>query len=173
MTVVPGRDAARRPSGRRRQCGSISRPAFGPGRLCDAERLRRHLPSEPIGNRVGFWTIAHTSSARDPLGTSISAAPLPAALGRQRVNISGYPGDRCFVTAASAGRRLCHQWRARDRAVVEQGGMLHYLNDTFGGHSGSQSGVITPSRISATMDRPTIVASQSSERAKERTGSVD
>jgi V8-like Glu-specific endopeptidase len=138
MTVIPGRDAGRRPFG----TAHALRFNFARGYRDRRDNVTPRdyaviYLREPIGNRVGFWTIAHTSSPRDPLGTSISAAPLPSPLGRQRVNLSGYPGDRCFVTAASAGRRLCHQWRAKDRAVVEQAGMLHYLNDTFGGHSGS------------------------------------
>lgn len=138
MTVIPGRDAARRPFGTAQALqfnfasGFRNRDDHVTPRDYAAIYLR-----EPIGNRVGFWTIAHTSSPRDPLGTSISAAPLPSALGRQRVNLSGYPDDRCFVSAASSPQKLCHQWRAKDRAVVEQNGMLHYLNDTFGGHSGS------------------------------------
>jgi V8-like Glu-specific endopeptidase len=137
MIVIPGRDAARTPFGTAQAVrfnfarGFRGREDFVTPRDYAAIYLR-----EPIGNRVGFWSIAHRSTPFDPLGTSISAAPLPAPLGRQRVNLSGYPGDKCF-NGGTPPRRLCPQFRAKNRAVVLQGGMLHYLNDTFGGHSGS------------------------------------
>ena len=137
MAVIPGRDAARRPFGTARvQSFGFAAGFRGPADFVTPRDYGVAYLRDPIGLRTGHWTIAHTSSPVDPLGTSISAAPLPAPLGQLRVNLSGYPDDKCFNTGTPP-RRLCHQWRAYDRAVVERGGMLHYLNDTFGGHSGS------------------------------------
>jgi V8-like Glu-specific endopeptidase len=137
MTVIPGRDAAARPFGTSHAMRfNFARGFRGPQDFVTPRDYAAIYLREPIGNRVGFWTVAHRSSPSDPLGTSISAAPLPVPLGRLRVNLSGYPDDKCFNRGTPA-RRLCHQWRAYNRAVVLQGGMLHYLNDTFGGHSGS------------------------------------
>src|SRR3712207_2285292 len=137
MTVLPGRN------GLRITIGAARAPRFnftagftGPSDFVTPRDYACIYLREPIGNRVGFCTIAHTRRPFDPLGTSISAAPLPAPLGRQRVNISGYPGDKCF-NAGTPPRRVCRQWRATNTAVREQGGMIHYLDDTMPGPSGS------------------------------------
>jgi V8-like Glu-specific endopeptidase len=137
MTVIPGRDGLRFPFGTAQAVAFNFATGFNGA--ADEATPRDYAAiylREPVGNRVGFWTIAHTRKPFDPLGTSISAAPLPAPLGRLKVNLSGYPGDKCF-NAGKPPRRVCRQWRATNTAVVEQGGMIHYLNDTFGGHSGS------------------------------------
>ncbi len=94
---------------------------------------------EPIGRTVGYWTMAYSRSATDPVGRSVSARPLPLAAGKLNVNLSGYPADKCVTLAGPPPRKVCgtQQWRAYNRTVRLAGGMLHYLNDTFPGHSGS------------------------------------
>lgn len=147
MTVIPGRDALRRPFGTARALRfNFARGFRGAQDEVTPRDYAVIYLREPIGNRVGFWSIAHRSTPFDPLGTSISAAPLPAPLGRQRVNLSGYPADKCF-NAGTPPQSVCQQWRAKNRAVVLQGGMLHYLNDTFGGHSGSPVWVKRPASL--------------------------
>lgn len=137
MTVVPGRDGLNFPFGTAHAVGFNFATGFnGPADEATPRDYACIYLREPIGNRVGFWTIAHTRRPFDPLGTSISAAPLPAPLGRIKVNVSGYPGDKCF-NAGTPPRRVCRQWRATNTAVREQGGMIHYLDDTMPGHSGS------------------------------------
>jgi V8-like Glu-specific endopeptidase/outer membrane protein OmpA-like peptidoglycan-associated protein len=145
MTVVPGRNGIQRPF------GTANAQKFGFAQnFKDANDFVTPNDyaviylSQPIGNTVGHWSIAHTSSPTDPLGTSISGAPLPT--GQQRVNISGYPADKCFVTG-NPPQRVCQQWRARNRLRVVQGGMMHYLNDTFGGHSGSPVWIKRPASL--------------------------
>jgi len=141
MVVIPGRNADRR-RGDFRPFGTARavRFRFAPGYRGRRDNVTRNdyavaYLRQPIGNVAGHWTIAHTSSPRDPLGTSISAAPLPTPLGVQRVNLSGYPGDKGF-DFGTPPQHLRQQWRAYNRAVRERNGMIHYLNDTKGGHSG-------------------------------------
>ena len=142
LVAIPGRDADRargdiRPFGTANAAGP---PRFAPGYTSPAGDVTPRdyavfYLRQPLGNTVGHWTVAHRSSPNDPLGTSISGAPLPLPPNSLRVNLSGYPGDKGF-TFGNPPQALRQQWRAYDRAVREQGGMLHYLNDTFGGHSG-------------------------------------
>lgn len=141
MIAIPGRNADRR-RGDFRPFGTAQGAAFrfAPGYRGPADDVTPRdygvvYLSQPIGNLVGHWTIAHTSSARDPLGTSISGAPLPRPPRALKVNLSGYPGDKGF-NFGTPPQPLRQQWRAKNRAVRELNGMLHYRNDTFGGHSG-------------------------------------
>jgi glutamyl endopeptidase len=133
MRVIPGRNgtleplpatqatAFRLPSG----FGSVSPTDYGIIHLRD-----------PIGSRVGYWSRAYSRRPVDSTGTSISAAGLPLAAGVLQVNIAGYPGDKCMLTGR---RRVCgtRMYRAYDRTARLRGGILHYVNDTFGGMSGS------------------------------------
>ena len=140
LVAIPGRNADRvrgdiRPFGIANAAGP---PRLAPGftRAVTPQDYGVFYLRQPIGNTVGYWTIAHRSSPIDPIGTSISGAPLPLPPGNLRVNLSGYPGDKGFAFG-NPPRQLRQQWRAYDRAVQETpAGMLHYLNDTFGGHSG-------------------------------------
>jgi V8-like Glu-specific endopeptidase len=134
MTVVPGRNGIQRPFGTAR----AQRFAFAQGfrNASDFVTPRDYAViylADPIGTAVGHWSIAHTSSRIDPLGTSISAAPVPNG---QRVNLSGYPGDKCSIRG-NPPQRVCEQWRARNVLRAVQAGMMHYLNDSARGHSGS------------------------------------
>lgn len=111
----------------------------------------------PIGYRLGYWTLGYNRFNRDPVGTSISADPMPMRGGRMQVQVSGYPADkpnpgfgcvdptqpqnRCRHSRLSDPRRqrVCgtQQFRAADRLVSSQNGILEYLDDTCPGHSGS------------------------------------
>lgn len=130
LFVVPGRNGLSEPFGRA-QAQSVSfAPGFAAGTATDYGVIQL---STPIGNSVGFWGIAFRRGAGDTTGTSISADPLPLKEGTLQVNLSGYPADKCLPT----GQCGTQQWRAFDRTVKSEAGQLHYLNDTFGGHSGS------------------------------------
>ena len=135
VTVIPGRNGVRRPFGTARAL----RFAFSQGFQGNPDRVTRRdyaviYLTQPIGNTVGHWSIAHTSSRIDPLGTSFSAAPVANG---QQINLSGYPGDKVFMLP-NPPRRVAQQWRARNvLRAIDQNGLMHYLNDTFGGHSGS------------------------------------
>ena len=136
MRVTPGRNGAAQPFGMAQAVRFRFPAGFrGQADYTSPKDYAAIYLREPIGARVGYWTIAHTRSALDPRGTSISAAPLPMRVSALPINLSGYPADKCV----RRGARLinCEQWRAFNSAVREQGGMLHYLNDTKPGHSGS------------------------------------
>lgn len=141
MVVIPGRNADRR-RGDIRPFGTAQALSFhfAPGYRGRRDNVTRNdyavvYLQTPIGRTVGHWTVAHTSSPRDPLGTSISAAPLPMPLGHLKVNLSGYPRDKGF-DFGTPPQPLRQQWRAYNRAMLQRDGMLHYLNDTGRGQSG-------------------------------------
>ena len=135
ITVVPGRNGTQRPFSTARAV----RFAFAQGFTGRADFVRARdyaviYLDRPIGNTVGHWSIAHTSSRIDPIGTSISGAPVPNG---QQLHISGYPSDKVRIIG-NPPQRFLQQWRARNvLRTIDQRGMMHYLNDTFGGQSGS------------------------------------
>jgi glutamyl endopeptidase len=135
IRVIPGRNGTLEPLPATQGVTAQLAPGFRPATATDYGVI--HL-RDPVGNAVGFWSIEHRSTAIDPIGTSISAAPLPLRAGVLKVNLSGYPADKC-ITTGSPATQLCgaQQWRAFDRTVSSTGGILEYLDDTFGGHSGS------------------------------------
>jgi glutamyl endopeptidase len=155
MRVIPGRNGLLEPL-----------PATQAAKFILALGYRESSPTDygiihlrhPVGNSIGYWSRAYSRAAGDTIGTSISANPLPLPAGTLKVNVSGYPADkpsdsrfgcrdltrprqRCFHSVLSDSRRqrVCGtcQYRAYDRTVSLSGGMLHYLNDTCPGHSGS------------------------------------
>jgi V8-like Glu-specific endopeptidase len=155
MRVIPGRNGALEPL-----------PATGAAAFRLARAFAATTPTDygvvhlrnPIGIRIGYWSVAHRLGHGDTIGTSISANPLPVDAGKLRVNLSGYPADKpgatrfvCTDPAQPQKRckhslignprrsRLCgtEQWRAYDRTVVSKGGILEYLDDSCPGHSGS------------------------------------
>ena len=152
MRVIPGRNGSLEPLPATTAAAFQLAPGFAATTPTDYGVI--HLRN-PIGIRVGYWSIAHRLSGGDSIGTSISALPLPSKL---RVNLSGYPADkpsgagpgcidpkqpknRCFHSLIGSAKRsrLCgtEQWRAYDRSVVSRGAILEYLDDTCPGHSGS------------------------------------
>lgn len=153
MRVVPGRNGALEPLPATQAVGFHVFPGYRAASPTDLALVRL---ANPVGRRVGFWRADRLPSARDPLGTSMSAT-LPQPAGTVRVNVSGYPGDlprdprlrcrvpgrgACEASSVSQGRDRTRcgteQWRSFDRTSnLSVPGMLLYLDDTCPGHSGS------------------------------------
>jgi glutamyl endopeptidase len=152
VRVIPGRNGAHEPLPATRANSLIPFPGFLPGTRTDIGIIRLQ---NPVGRSVGFWTARRTRTRTDPVGTSISGGLLPMTAGRLPVNVSGYPADlpadpklgcrlpgggACASSACGPGRDVecgTQQYRSFDRTVSESAGLLRYLNDTCGGHSGS------------------------------------
>lgn len=135
MRIIPGRNGTLEPLPATLAAAFRIAPAYRAVTSTDYGII--HL-RDPIGSNVGFWSRTYQRRAGDESGTSISAGPLPLRAGVLRVNLSGYPGDKS-ITIGRPPRRIIgtQQFRAYDRSVQLRDGMLHYLNDTFPGHSGS------------------------------------
>lgn len=156
MRVIPGRSGTLEPLPATQAVRFILAPSFSGSSATDYGII--HL-ADPIGERVGYWRLKPLRSLGDPVGTSIlSSGSLPLPAGKIQVNLSGYPADmpsgqqyfcrdpqrplnRCRHSLLGDKRRsaLCgtYQYRAYDLTVRLAGGILHYLNDTCPGHSGS------------------------------------
>lgn len=140
MRVIPGRNGTLEPLPATQAAQFFLAPGYSEVSPTDYGIIRLH---DPIGNLVGYWSRTYRRTQQDPIGTSISAAPLPLQAGVLRLNISGYPSDkpsdRSWGCRGSNPNRICgtYQYRAYERTVRSKDGMLHYLNDTFPGHSGS------------------------------------
>lgn len=155
MRVIPGRNGTLEPLPATQATRFIVPRNYAPASPNDYGIIQLR---DPIGNSVGYWSRTHSRSPGDSVGTSISARPLPLRAGVLRVNLSGYPSDkpsskkfgcrdlkrprrRCYHTSLSDPRRqrICGtlQYRTFNRTVRLRRGMLHYLNDTCPGHSGS------------------------------------
>lgn len=155
MRVIPGRNGTLEPLPATQAARFIVPNNYAPVSPTDYGIIRLQ---DPIGKSVGYWSRTHSRSSGDSVGTSISARPLPLRAGVLKVNLSGYPADkpstkssgcrdlkrprsRCYHSLITDPRRqrVCGtlQYRAFNRTVRLQGGMLHYLNDTCPGQSGS------------------------------------
>ncbi len=156
MRVIPGRNGTLEPLPATQATRFILPVGFASSSPTDYGII--HL-ADPIGNQVGYWSRTYTRWPHDATGMSILASgTLPLPTGQLQVNLSGYPADkpgdaryfcrdplrpenRCRHSLLSDPRRspLCgtQQFRAYDLTVTLQGGVLHYLNDTCPGHSGS------------------------------------
>lgn len=156
MRVIPGRNGTLEPLPATQAVRFILAPGFSGSSATDYGII--HL-ADPIGEKVGYWTLGTHRNPGDPVGTSIlSSGSLPLPAGKIKVNLSGYPADmpsgqqyfcrdpqrplnRCRHSLLGDKRRsaLCgtYQYRAYDLTVRLAGGILHYLNDTCPGHSGS------------------------------------
>ena len=155
MRVIPGRDGTLEPLPATRALSLQVAPGFSPATPTDYGVIQL---KDPIGIKIGYWSLAHRLGHADSIGTSISARPLPLTAGKLKVNVSGYPadkpgdprfgcidprqpGNRCSHSLIGNAKRslLCgsEQWRAFDRFVSSKGGILEYLDDTCPGHSGS------------------------------------
>lgn len=123
-----------------------------PGRDLGIIQLRHNL-----GTTLTHWNIDHATTRLDPIGSSISARPLPVSIGTLRINVSGYPGDMpsnrrdgcrqpggrpCNLTRIGDPRRTrtcgSFQYMSYDRTVRvnARDNRLYYLNDTCNGQSG-------------------------------------
>ena len=145
LSVVPGRNGLQRPFGTARAVRfSFATGYRGPQDDVTARDYGVVYLAQPIGNIVGHWSIAHTSSRVDPLGTSISDTPVNNG---QQLIISGYPADKVF-RAGNPRQNVVQQWRSNNiLSTVDEFGMMHYLNDTFGGHSGSPVWIERPASL--------------------------
>lgn len=145
VTIVPARNGIGRPFGTFRAL----RFNFARGyRDARDNRTNRDYAvvylDRPVGNNVGHWTIAHTSSRVDPLGTSFSSAALNIG---QALHLSGYPSDKIFTTG-NPPQRVVQQWHTQNLLeTLDQFGIMHYLNDTFRGQSGSPVWVERPASL--------------------------
>jgi len=133
MRVIPGRNGTGEPFGSARGTKFVTFPG--------ADIAIVHLDA-PLGASVGYWSRLHSLHKDDPIGTSI-AARLPLPAGMLKINLSGYPGDlpagKKFDCLGPGRHALCgkFQYRAYDATVRRAGRMLHHLDDTYRGHSGS------------------------------------
>jgi V8-like Glu-specific endopeptidase len=155
MRIIPGRNGTLEPLPATRAASFQIAAGFVPSTPTDYGVVQLR---DPIGIRIGYWSLRHRLGTGDAIGTSISAAPLPQNVGKLLVNLSGYPADkpsaarfgcidrtqprnRCFHSALTNAHRTrtcgTEQWRAYDRSVQERAGILEYLDDTCPGHSGS------------------------------------
>ena len=153
MRVVPGRFGSQEPFASSPVVAAQIAPGFVATTPTDYAVLYLR---NPLGSRFGFWTEGYRRAPGDSLGTSMAPVPPVPPGSRLLVHVSGYPADkpngsgcthpaqpqrRCFHSPlGSPGRsRLCGSFpfRAQDRFVAASGGMLHYLDDTCPGHSGS------------------------------------
>lgn len=155
MRIIPGRNGTLEPLPATRAASFQIAAGFVPSTPTDYGVVQLR---DPIGIRIGFWSLRHRLGNGDAIGTSISAGALPQNVGKLLVNLSGYPADkpdaarfgcidraqprkRCFHSALSNVHRTrtcgTEQWRAFDRSVRERAGILEYLDDTCPGHSGS------------------------------------
>jgi glutamyl endopeptidase len=137
IVVTPARSGGTAPFGSTRGSSSLLWfPTFDRARdggtARDIGLLRLQAP---IGRRSGVWTLAHSRSSVDPIGRSIDGR-LPQAAGVLRVNLSGYPGDKCG-TPTSPPPCGTTQWRTYNATVRATRELLQYVNDTKRGHSGS------------------------------------
>ncbi len=127
LQITPARDGFNPPAfGTTRASRLIPNPVY-------VHRLHRNSRQDfalirlrdALGNAAGWWG-QRPRPAFDSRGTTISDR-LPLRAGVLKVNLSGYPVDK--------GART--QWRSWNRTLRLRDGLLHYLNDTWPGHSGS------------------------------------
>lgn len=138
MRVIPGRNGSSEPLPATLATGFLAAPG-NRGSIDDVtpRDIALIYLRDPLGTSVGHWTAAYRKTRIDSTGTSMSASIiLPART--LKVNISGYPGDKCITFGRPPAPRCgTQQWRSFDETVQLRDGMYHYRNDTFGGHSGS------------------------------------
>lgn len=124
MAVMPGRNGAIKPYGTARAAKFIPFTAKPGAPSTDIGIIQL---TTPIGNTAGYWTRSWANSKVDPIGRSILGGNLPMPAGSLPVNLSGYPADKPRGTP----------YRSYNATVKLSSGVLSYVNDTFGGHSGS------------------------------------
>ena len=150
VEVFPGRNgiksgAAARPFGSSVCVRLVPAPGFIPG-TNEASPVDYGVAvlSQPIGNRVGWWTPDFFRWPGDPVGTSIRQSTGAFTASGLSVTVAGYPGDLpsaakhdgCFDPAID--RTATVQYMDINSAVrVTPTGILEYRNDTAGGMSGS------------------------------------
>lgn len=127
IRIIPGRNDGSEPFGSTTAQKIIPASGYRASLATSAKDYAIIHLKDPIGHKVGFWSFGHKKRSFDPTGTSILPGGLPLRAGVLKVNLSGYPGDK-------GGKK---QYWTYNRTVLKKSGVLHYLNDTRAGHSGS------------------------------------
>jgi glutamyl endopeptidase len=78
MRVIPGRNGTLEPLPATQAAQFFVAPGYSEVSSTDYGIIRLR---DPIGNLVGYWSRTYRRTQQDPLGTSISAAPLPLQAG--------------------------------------------------------------------------------------------
>jgi V8-like Glu-specific endopeptidase len=128
IRVIPGRNGNQEPFGSAKAVKLIASVGYHKGKSSTAADYGIIHLDKPIGSRSGYWRFNHFTTSFDTIGNSIlkvGKLPLPAS--QIKVNLSGYPTDK--------GGTM--QYSSYDQLEKIKDGMLHYVNDTFKGHSGS------------------------------------
>jgi V8-like Glu-specific endopeptidase len=155
IEVTPGRrGGAKPPFGSTMAAGT--QPASGYVE-CSATDYGVVILRDPIGNRTGWWTFddhtwtGQTVGQRVMRPTPARGGSLPAGL---NVHVAGYPADLpapkhlggrpdpCFRRGTRKGSVQYHD--SNTPVAINPRGILEYLNDTFGGMSGSPVWVEPP-----------------------------
>jgi glutamyl endopeptidase len=124
MRVIPGQNRTLEPLPATHAVRFIPAPGFQA--LSQTDYGIIHL-ADPIGAKVGFWTLETHQTKEDRVGTSIlPSGSLPMPAGQLKVNVCGYPGDKPNEQQCNYGL-----------TVRVTKGLLLYLNDTYDGQSGS------------------------------------
>ena len=127
IRVIPGRNGSLQPLSASRAVKLVASPGYNKSKgASKADYGIIHL-NDPIGNNIGYWSLKYRKTKADTLGTSTLSGNLPVAPGKLFVNLCGYPTDK-------SGQQ---QYSSYGKTVLNKDGMLHYLNDTYFGHSGS------------------------------------
>jgi len=132
MRVIPGRNGKEEDLGTSAVADFMPMPGYDDVSPTDVGIIQL---KERLGDKIGWWTAAHSQRKGDPHGTSFLTGALPVPAGSLKVNLCGYPGDK--PPGATAKTRGTVQYLAYDETVRKKDGMLYYENDTYHGHSGS------------------------------------
>ncbi len=158
--VIPGRKGSVEPLPVSMVTKIIPAPGYNKFKTATSSDYAIVHLADRIGDDIGYWSYNHRPQKDDPVGTSILKGRLPVSPGKLKINLAGYPANRpsgssygcvsssrpkrrCRHTLASNPKRsrLCGTymyWSYHSTVRQEpSGGMLHYLNDTCPGHSGS------------------------------------
>lgn len=137
IRLVPGRNVNSEPLPSSEAVKLIPFPSYNNSKVATKNDIGIvHLRND-IGIRIGYWNMQHKTWPEDPRGVSMNSGALiyhPQS-GKLKVNISGYPCDKpdgCNVSTCGTQQ----SW-SFNKVVLKQNGLLHYFNDTTGGHSGS------------------------------------
>jgi len=127
IRIIPGRNGSSEPLPATQAAKLIVPAGYNTSKGATALDFGIIQLKDAIGNRVGYWSKAYRRWKKDKTGTSFLNGGLPLNVGTLRVNISGYPNDKGGIK----------QYWSYNRTKLLKDGMLHYLNDTARGHSGS------------------------------------
>jgi len=127
IRVIPGRNGALEPLPATQAIKLIVSPGYGKKYGASKQDYGIIHLQHPIGNVIGYWSMHYKKWANDIVGTSILSNNQWLLSGKHNVNLCGYPTDKGGQT----------QYLSFNKIVQKRDGMIHYLNDTYAGHSGS------------------------------------